>query len=94
MSYSTSSPPVLIAGSLESTAPKIWAYVSTDAATAIRVINYFTNALDLGMKKGDLVISIKSDASPISMQLHIVSAVAATGADLSDGLAVTATNTD
>lgn len=95
MSYSTSSPPRLVGGSLENNAPNLWMYSSTDAATSVRLTGYITNAKDLGMKAGDLVISLKTDASPLSMQLHVVSAITVAGAsDLSDGLAVTATNSD
>lgn len=95
MAYSTSAPPRLISGSLENNAPNLWVYSSTDAATAVRVAGYITNGSDLGMKKGDVVFSVKTDASPVSAQIHIVSAVTAGGsADLSDGLAITATNTD
>ena len=73
----------------------IWTYTTTDAATAVRVAGYISDARRRGMKAGDLVVSIKSDATPISMQQHIVSAISAAGAaDLSDGSAITATNTD
>lgn len=93
MAYSTSAPPRLIGDSLGTTSPNIWMYASTDAATAVRVSGYFTNGYNLGMRAGDLVISVKTDASPVSLQLHVVN-VSGTTVDLSDGLAVTATNTD
>ena len=96
MAYSTSSPPSIISQGLASSGtPRLWMYASTDAATAVRVAGYITNGDKLGMKKGDIVMSVKTDASPISVQFHIVSAVTAGGsADLSDGTAITATNTD
>jgi hypothetical protein len=95
MAYTTSNAPRLISGSLENNAPNLWVYSSTDAATAVRVSGYIANASDLGIKKGDLVFSVKTDAAPISCQIHIVSAVNANGSgDLSDGLAITATNSD
>lgn len=95
MSYSTSQPPQLLTQALGNTGPAIWVYRSTDAATAVRVTGYITNAKSLGMKAGDLVHSIKTDASPLSVQTHIVSVINADGsADLSDGSATTATNTD
>ena len=95
MAYSTTNAPRLIGGSLENNAPNFWAYASTDAATAVRVSGYIANARDLGMKAGDLVFSVKSDASPVSCQIHIVAAINANGSgDLSDGTAITATNSD
>lgn len=95
MAYSTSSPPSLDSQTVGGTYRE-WTYRSTDAFTVVRVIGYISNARDLGMKVGDLVKCIKTDASPISMQLATVSAInATTGAgDLSDGTAVVATNTD
>ena len=93
MAYSTSNPPRLMADSLGTTSPKIWLYASTDAATAVRVSGYITNGYNLGMRAGDFVFSVKTDASPISMQVHIVN-VSGTTVDLSDGTAITATNTD
>ena len=101
MAYSTSNPPRLISqsigGGLASATggPNIWVLSGTDATTTVDGAGYITNGSDLGMKKGDLVMYIKTDASPISLQLMIVSAVTAGGsADLSDGTAVSATNSD
>ena len=101
MPYSTSNPPNVLTFPLAgfgatNKVPALWFYTSTDAATAVRVAGYITNGRDLGMKVGDVVVSLKSDASPLSIQLHIVSAINATtgAADLSDGTAITATNTD
>lgn len=93
MAYSTSNPPALISQGIGGFF-RLWVYKSTDAATAIDAANYFTNGWTLGMRAGDLVMSVKTDASPISMQMHIVSTATAAGVNLSDGLAVTATNTD
>lgn len=96
MSYSTSNPPVLIAGGLTSGAqPRLWVLTGTDATTTVDGAGYVTNGSALGMKKGDLVFYVKTDASPITCQIHIVSAVTVGGsADLSDGTAITATNSD
>ena len=94
MAYATSNPPALLVQRVGASAGAIWWYTSTDAATAVRVVDYITDGLDLGMKVGDLVISLDNDASPVAIQLHVVSAVDSGGADLSDGVAVTATNTD
>lgn len=74
----------------------IWHYTSTDAVTAVRVDGYISDGKTRGMKKGDLVIVVDNDASPISGSLCWVTSVATSGTsvDLSDGVAVTATDTD
>ncbi|HET7409257.1 MAG TPA: hypothetical protein VFJ13_03590 [Paracoccaceae bacterium] len=93
MAYSTDNPPALISDTIGGT-KQFWVYASTDAASAVRVADYITNAQALGMKAGDLVWVIDTDASPIAAQLMTVAAVDADGADLTDGTAITATNTD
>lgn len=94
MAYSTSNPPQLVAGGIGGSARRIWFYVSTDAVTAVRVSGYITNGWALGMRAGDLVIAVDSDASPITQQLMIVTSATSSAVDLSDGTAVTATDTD
>lgn len=94
MAYSTDNPPVILAQSVRGE-KKIWAYQSTDAATAVRVSGYITNGFDLGMRAGDTVFVTDTDASPIATQVMIVtSATRANGVDLSDGTAIVATDTD
>ena len=100
MAYSTSSPPALIAQGVASITGatgnvcKRWSYRNTDATTVVRVLNYITNAYALGIRKGDVIEYVKTDASPISVQEFIVTTCTSTTCDLSDGLAITATNTD
>lgn len=98
MAYSTATPPSQITQRIGG-GFAIWHYNSTDAATVVRAANYITNAQDLGMKKGDWVY--QSDLpDPVTdvgggtvAHMYVVLAVAATGADLSDGTAITLTNT-
>lgn len=94
MAYSTSNPPVLMTQGLGGAAMRVWSYKSTDAATAVRVSGYFTDGYDLGMRAGDLIFVVDTDASPIAMQVMIVTSATSTAVDLSDGTAVTATDTD
>ncbi len=97
MAYSTSNPPFAItrAGVANPVGAQFWALSGTDAVTVVRVTGYISNAKTLGMKKGDLVFYTKTDASPITCQIMIVSAINANGSgDLSDGTAIGATNTD
>ena len=94
MAYNTANPPALISQGVGGFFRQ-WVYKSTDAATVVRVTGYITNAKDLGMKVGDIVTAIDTDASPVAAQIMLVSVINANGsADLSDGVAITATNTD
>lgn len=93
MAYSTDNPPICMTQSLKGT-HKIWFYASTDTGSDVRVSGYFSNGYDLGMRAGDFVISVDTDASPLSMRLFIVSEATSSVVDLSDGTAVTATDTD
>lgn len=94
MAYSTSNPPQLVAGGIGGSARRIWFYESTDAVALVRVSGYITNGWALGMRAGDFVIAVDSDASPITQQLMIVTSATSSTVDLSDGTAVTATDTD
>ena len=91
MAYSTTTPPFLVAGQ---NGFRVWAYKSTDAPAVVRVSGYITNGYDLGMRAGDVVFVVDTDASPITMQVMIVTSATSTATDLSDGTAVTATDTD
>lgn len=93
MAYSTSNPPRLAIAAVGTTSPNLWIYSSTDAATVVRVTGYISNGDDLGMQVGDIVLQSSSDASV--GHFYIVKSVAAGGvADLSDGVAIVATDTD
>ena len=88
MAYSTSNPPRCAVPSVGGATPAIWTYQSDDAATVVRAADYITDAQELGMKVGDLVFQSGAVA-----HIYQVVAVAATGADLSDGTAIVVTNT-
>lgn len=97
MAYSTSNPPNLVAQPLArgtNGETRNWVYNHTDAATAVRVSGYFTNGYALGMRAGDTVTVTDTDASPIAQSLHIVTSDTNQVIDLSDGTAITATDTD
>lgn len=93
MAYSTSNPPALLTQGIGGFS-RIWVYKSVDAVTLVRVSGYITNGWTLGMRAGDLVLVVDTDASPITMQMCIVTSATPTAVDLSDGVAVTATDTD
>ena len=91
MAYSDSTGPELVVG-LQSF--RLWVLKNTDAVTAARVSGYITDGYDRGMRANDLLMYIDTDASPQTVQLMVVSEPSAGVVDLSDGTAVTATDTD
>ena len=86
MAYSTDNPPALETQRVGANGGQTWSYDSADAATLVRAANYITDALDLGMKVGDLVRQYDSVAGAVAHN-YVVLAVAASGADLSNGTA-------
>lgn len=93
MAYSQANPPALITQGIGGFW-RLWIYKSTDAPTVVDGAGYFTNGYTLGMRQGDVVFVVDTDASPISMQVHIVTLATTTSVSLSDGTAITSTNTD
>lgn len=79
MAYSVLTPPVKLVSPMAG-APGIWSYSSTDAVATVRGANYFTNALDLGMKPGDAVWSFNSSGNLGSWS--VVQTVTAAGATM------------
>lgn len=74
--------------------PAIWVYRSTDAMTTVRGANYISDARYRQMRVGDLVYVLQVNGSgvPQGATLSVVLTVGASGADLTDGTAVTLTN--
>jgi len=72
-----------------------WAYDSADAATLVRFTGYITNGQALGMKVGDTVKQFDSAGGTVAHEYSVVSLHATDGSvDLSDGTALTLTDTD
>lgn len=98
MAYSTSNPPRLVTPSFTNVSGEIgrWDYSSTDISTAVDASGYITNAKALGMKVGDIVTVVDTDATPVLVTTHRVLAINTDGsADLGDGTAfATSTNSD
>lgn len=93
MAYSTSNPPALIAQRIGG-GGQIWDYASTDAGSAVDGANYFTNGGSLGLAAGGTVVVHDTDASPVATTLHTINAVGDGTTDLSDGTALSTTDTD
>ncbi|HEX5461886.1 MAG TPA: hypothetical protein VFX20_18120 [Steroidobacteraceae bacterium] len=78
MAYDTTKPPVRMSQGIDSFT--VWAYQSADAAATVKAAGYISNAKDIGMKVGDLVL-IADTGTPLG-SIAIVSAVATSGATL------------
>lgn len=89
MAYATSNPPKLVASGLAG--QNIWLYSSADAAATVRVSGYFSNGYDLGMRTGDTVILTSTTGTG---HFFVVNAATASAVDVTDGTAITATDTD
>jgi hypothetical protein len=72
-------------------APQIWTYTSADAIATVNTAAYFNDASSL-LKVGDIIF-VYDSATP-SMNIVYVLSNASGVVDVSDGLAVTATDTD
>lgn len=93
MAYSTDNPPRMAVPGVGGGTPSIWVYDSADAATTVRGASYISNGDELGMKKGDIVMQSDSAGASVA-HIYVVSSVTSGGAaDLSDGTAITTTNT-
>jgi hypothetical protein len=76
--------------------PKLWHYkAGADAQAAIRVNNFFSDAHKKGVAAGDLLIVTYDSFAGSIHNFNAVKAADGTGNnDLTDGLAVAATDTD
>lgn len=76
MTYATSNPPKLLAQA-PGGGPQMWIYVDEDAHGDVDADDYFSNALELGMKANDVIIIVDIGAT---CTIHTVTAVDADGA--------------
>lgn len=86
----------IIAGRRGDSAPRIWSYRSADAVTSVRGADYISDALIRGMRAGDIVYVTEEHATTKAVeavQICVVLTVDGDGADLTDGTAITMTNT-
>lgn len=79
MAYVVTNPPALTVQAIAQVNLRIWAYSSTDVATDVDAVGYFTNGDALGMKVGDIMLVIDTDA-PTVVTIHRVITVTAGGA--------------
>ena len=93
MAYATSNPPRLMVQGLGQS-PAWWSYDSADAAATVRVSGYITDGDALGLGVGDLVFQSDSAGATVAHIYTVVSVASGGAADLSDGTAITVTDTD
>jgi hypothetical protein len=74
-------------------APAIYTYTSTDAQSVIRVSGYF-NAVASILKVGDLIFCYSATGGTPVMSTAYVNSNTGTVVDITDGVTVTATDTD
>ena len=61
MVYATTLPPVRVAGSMAG--PSIWIYTSANADSDVDAVGFFTNGHALGMRVGDILFAVQTDAT-------------------------------
>jgi hypothetical protein len=74
-------------------APAIYTYSSTDAQSAIRVSGYFNTVASI-LKVGDLIFCYSATGGTPVMSTAYVNSNTGTVVDITDGVTVTATDTD
>jgi hypothetical protein len=92
MAYSTSNPPRLISQAIGGSGA-LWLYEHTDAIATVNTSGYITNGYDLGMQVGDTVI-VRDSATPTTSLCTVIDVTANGQADLSDGTAISQTDSD
>ena len=90
MAYDRNNPPMLFANGVGGAA-RFWIYKSADPIATINTAGYFTNGVELGLKLGDPMLII--DTANLLCDWVVVNALTPS-VDISDGLRITATDTD
>lgn len=82
-----------IGASKRGNAPSIYSYATTDAIADVNTAGYF-NSLSDTLEVGDLIVVRSSTGGTQAMSLVFVASNAAGVVDVTDGLTVTATDSD
>lgn len=61
----------------------LWLYATSDESTNLIGTTYFTDAKNLGMKAGDVVISVHATGSSIGISIGAIGVVSTNGAGVS-----------
>jgi len=74
-------------------APQIWTYTSTDAQSVIRASGYFNSVAAL-IKVNDIIFCISASGGTPVLSTAYVNSNTGTVVDITDGVTITATDTD
>ena len=74
-------------------APAIWTYTSTDAQSVIRASGYFNSVASV-LKVGDIIFCYSATGGTPVMSTAYVNSNTGSVVDITDGVTVTATDTD
>jgi len=72
----------------------VWSYTSTNLTTDLTASNFFTDAKDLGMRNGDILISATYSTESSTdhiLVIGMITGVSTSGANLSTGGTITST---
>lgn len=71
----------------------VWLYSSSHGSTEVMASNFFTDARDLGMKPGDLLLGMQWTTAGSSIVVYMggIASVSSAGANLSTGGTITST---
>lgn len=100
MAYTPSELRLILGGSMSNLSGlNIWSYDTTDTLATVDTAGYISDATARGMKIGDMVItrvfsSLATKTTITAMNLSFVISITSGAANLTDGTAVAATNTD
>ena len=75
------------------TSPQMWTYTTTDAIGDVNTAGYFNSAASL-LKVSDIIFCYTSSGGTPAMSIVWVNANSGTVVDVTDGLTVTATDSD
>jgi ClpP class serine protease len=73
--------------------PKMWIYNTTDTIADVNTADYFLNANDI-LTVNDVILVVSSTGGTPVHSFVIVNAVSSSTVDVSDGLTITATDSD
>ena len=93
MAYSATGLNTIGGQSKAGTAPQMWSYTTTDAIADVNTAGYFNSAASL-LKVSDIIFCFTSSGGTPAMSIVWVNANSGTVVDVTDGLTVTATDTD
>ena len=80
-------------GGPSNAAPALWVYATADTQATLNTADYFLLANDL-LKVNDLIFGVTETAGTPVHATYIVNAVSATTVDVTNGVVITATDSD